>query len=360
MARRRYGAGAVKRRLDGRWEGQLRLPDGRRQYVYAADQRQMVSRLQEERWRIAAGIPRKATGLTLGEYLPEWLEVCRGRLRPKTFDSYALCAHRVDLQLGRVPLVRLNPMIIQSDYARLGAGGLSPRTVFQTHAVRHRALDQAQHWGLLKSNPTELVAPPRPHQKEMTALSAAQLALLLATSRGTRWHSLWVVLGTSGLRIGEALGLKWQRRGLGVRSAPGKAGVSAAERKWAGLRCTQDAPKPAFDPPVWGCQPSLAGTTCARHRGDGLSQPERRPTRIELGYRCSEGRAITRQAATNSRPRSPSHDRDCAVRGGRSSEARPGPSRPQHRGAHPQYVQPRHVRLSKEAAKTMDAVLSPM
>jgi integrase len=210
MARRRYGAGAVKRRSDGRWEGQLRLPDGRRQYVYAADQRQVVSRLQEERWRIANGIPRKATGLTLGQYLPEWLEVCRGRLRPKTFDSYALCAHRVGLQLGRVPLVRLNPMIIQSAYARLEARGLSPRTVFQTHAVLHRALDQAQHWGLLKSNPTELVAPPRPHQKEMTALSAAQLALLLATSRGTRWHSLWVVLGTAGLRIGEALGLKWQ------------------------------------------------------------------------------------------------------------------------------------------------------
>jgi integrase len=116
----------------------------------------------------------------------------------------------IDLQMGRIPLVRLNPMIIQSAYARLERTGLSPRTVFQTHAVLHRALDQAQHWGLVKSNPTELVALPRPHQKEMTALSATQLGLLLMTSRGTRWHPLWVVLGTAGLRIGEALGLKWQ------------------------------------------------------------------------------------------------------------------------------------------------------
>ncbi|MEP7104972.1 MAG: hypothetical protein ABI838_03895, partial [Chloroflexota bacterium] len=66
-----------------------------------------MTRLQEERWRIASGIPRRASGLTLGEYLPEWLEVCRGRLRPKTFDSYALCVRRLELQLGRVPLVRL-------------------------------------------------------------------------------------------------------------------------------------------------------------------------------------------------------------------------------------------------------------
>ena len=133
MARRGHGAGTVKRRADGRWEGQLRLADGTRRYVYAADQRQLVSKLQEKRWRIASGIPRRATGLNLGTYLPEWLEVCRGRLRPKTFDSYALCVARLQPQLGRVPLVRLNPLIIQSAYARLEADGLSAQTVFQTH-----------------------------------------------------------------------------------------------------------------------------------------------------------------------------------------------------------------------------------
>jgi integrase len=41
------------------------------------------------------------------------------------------------------------------------------------------------------------------------ALSKAQLEVLLETSRETRWYPLWVLLGTTGLRIGEALGLKW-------------------------------------------------------------------------------------------------------------------------------------------------------
>jgi hypothetical protein len=48
--------------------------------------------------RIAIGIPRSANGLTLGEYLSEWLEVCRRRLRPKTFESYALCVQRIEVQ----------------------------------------------------------------------------------------------------------------------------------------------------------------------------------------------------------------------------------------------------------------------
>lgn len=43
----------------------------------------------------------------------------------------------------------------------------------------------------------------------MRALSAAQLSTLLASARDSHWYPLWVLLGTGGLRIGEALGLKW-------------------------------------------------------------------------------------------------------------------------------------------------------
>lgn len=57
MGRRRHGLGAVKRRSDGRWEGQVRLPDGSRKYVYARNRDEVIRRLQDQRWRIAAGIP---------------------------------------------------------------------------------------------------------------------------------------------------------------------------------------------------------------------------------------------------------------------------------------------------------------
>jgi len=46
-------------------------------------------------------------------------------------------------------------------YPGLLADGLSPRTVFHTHAVLHRALKQALHWGLTSAIPTELVSVPR-------------------------------------------------------------------------------------------------------------------------------------------------------------------------------------------------------
>ena len=50
---------------------------------------------------------------------------------------------------------------------------------------------------------------PRPAHKEMKTLTAEQLDRLFEVTYGDRWHALWVLLGTRGLRIGEAMGLQW-------------------------------------------------------------------------------------------------------------------------------------------------------
>src|SRR5215469_7692337 len=154
-------------------------------------------------------MPLTTRGLMLADYVEQWLEVMRCQLRPTTFAGYELCLGRVVRRLGSVPIERLTPQIIEACHAGLLAEGLSPRTVFHTHAVLHRALKQARNWGLTSGIPTELVSVPRLPYREMQALSKAQLEVLFETSRETRWYPLWVLLGTTGLRIGEALGLRW-------------------------------------------------------------------------------------------------------------------------------------------------------
>lgn len=44
----------------------------------------------------------------------------------------------------------------------------------------------------------------------MTALTGPQFQELLRRTASSRWYPLWVLLGSSGLRVGEALGLQWQ------------------------------------------------------------------------------------------------------------------------------------------------------
>ena len=90
MARRRYGSGGVKQRADGRWEGRLWLADGTRRSIYARSRERLVSRLQEERWRLAWGIPVRARGLLLGDYLRQWIVGQQAHLRPSTHRSYKM------------------------------------------------------------------------------------------------------------------------------------------------------------------------------------------------------------------------------------------------------------------------------
>jgi integrase len=81
--------------------------------------------------------------------------------------------------------------------------------VEQTHTVLHRALRQAGLWGLVLRNPTEAVTVPRPTRREMHTLAEEEVGRLFQTSRGHRLHALWVLLATTGLRLGEARGLRW-------------------------------------------------------------------------------------------------------------------------------------------------------
>ncbi len=90
------------------------------------------------------------------------------------------------------------------DAVRRTSNHTAPYTVLQTHRVLHRALHQASHRGLINKNPAALVLPPRPRRREMTALAPDELRRLFAYTREDRLYPLWVVLGTAGLRIGEA------------------------------------------------------------------------------------------------------------------------------------------------------------
>ena len=209
MARRNRGLDAVFLRADGRWEGQIRIGGGRRRSFYARTRRDLVHKLADARWTLGEGLPVSAGTQSLRAFLEYWLVVCRTRLRPITLVTYARDVRRLTAVLGDIPLRKLTPGLIQSGYAALPDQGFSKRTVEKTHAVLHRAMDQAMHWGLTTRNPTELVSPPRPVRREMTALTGSQFGQLLRLTDGSRWYPLWVLLGTSGLRVREALGLLW-------------------------------------------------------------------------------------------------------------------------------------------------------
>ena len=184
---------------------------------------------------------------TLTQYLSGWLETVRPTIKPRTHESYALNARRILPHLGRVRLDALTPAQVQDCYNQLLASGLSPRSVQQAHALLHKALADAMRLDLVPRNVAGAVNVPRPRRREMQTLTAEQLQLLFEVTRDDRFGALWVLLGTAGLRLGEALGLKWSdiefsRRTLLVRRAvqrqKGGVGLVFVEPKTARSRRT--------------------------------------------------------------------------------------------------------------------------
>lgn len=154
--------------------------------------------------------------LTVKEFVTQWLESSRPRIRPTTWASYerALRCHILP-DLGELPLQRLTPATLNTLYAKLLATTtsrgklMSPKTVRNTHVVLRRALQDAVRWNLVPRNAADLADPPRTSRLEMKVWSAEQLRTFLEVTTEHPLHVAWFVAATTGMRRGEVLGLRW-------------------------------------------------------------------------------------------------------------------------------------------------------
>jgi integrase len=98
---------------------------------------------------------------------------------------------------------------VQALYAAKLNSGLKPSSVRSIHAVLHCALEQAVKWNLIPRNPARAADPPKIREDEITPLDSEQARKFLDAASGEKFEALYVLSLTTGLRMGEALGLKW-------------------------------------------------------------------------------------------------------------------------------------------------------
>jgi len=87
---------------------------------------------------------------------------------------------------------------------------LSSSTVKNTHAVLNSALKQAVKWNMLHRNPAELVDLPRTNKSEEKTLTHDQTLRFIEACAYSRMKALFILMIATGIRPGEALGLKWE------------------------------------------------------------------------------------------------------------------------------------------------------
>ena len=179
--------------------------------------REATQGLTEILGKLQEGTYVEPTRQTVAQYLREWLSAIESTVRPGTWSSYRTNVERHAIpRIGQLPLRHLGALQLNSLYEELmgdgrcdGSGGLSPRTVRYTHTILHRALRDAVRWGLLARNPADLADPPKHRTPEMQVWTAEQLRTFLRSVDDDRLYGFWLLIATTGLRRGEALGLRW-------------------------------------------------------------------------------------------------------------------------------------------------------
>ncbi len=199
----------------GEWVGSISLgadPETgkrRRFTIYAASKKEAQQRLADLRTSTASELSRRRAP-TVREFAEAWLERdVRANRRATTHRSYAgILGKHVLPVIGPIRVNRLVPTDVERCLAIVRETSSASMAV-KARTVLHRVMARAVALEVASRNPVDNVEVPRAPRRVMKFLDAVQLQALFKAAEGNRFEALVVVLATCGMRIGEALGLKW-------------------------------------------------------------------------------------------------------------------------------------------------------
>ena len=216
--------GSIYRRSDGRWAAQISLPGDsrlrrRRKTLYGRTREQVRRKQVEADKALLDGIDVDVTQVTFYSFAQKWLQRKRIEVRLRTWEGYEsrVRTHLVPAFSG-MNLRAIKPDHLRDLYAVLIARGISARTVRHIHVILQSMLKAAEQDGLLVRNVARLVKPPRVIRREFLTLSPREARLLIDGAAGHPDEPLFLLAISTGLRIGELLGLRWEDVNLEKRT----------------------------------------------------------------------------------------------------------------------------------------------
>jgi integrase len=215
--RRGNGEGSIyQRSSDRRWLGSISLgydSQGRtvRKVVSSTTRAEVAEKLKRLQRQLDDGLPAPDASLTVSQLLSRWhTDVLRHQVAPSAADNYkAIADNHIVPTLGKKKVVNLSSADIDRLLSQKLDSGLSVSTVRRIRSVFSQALDQGMRWGTVTRNVATLTRPPKSTRVEGRTLTPEQARQLLKALQGHRNQALYTLMLSTGLRRGEALGLRW-------------------------------------------------------------------------------------------------------------------------------------------------------
>ena len=206
-------------RKDGSYDFRWTTPDGKRHSIYAPTLEELRQRESEIKLDQLEGIKAEAQQLTVNDLFKMWIELKRG-LKDNTFQNYQYMYRMFVLpSFGKLKIRN----IVKSDVKRfyntlVDERGLQASTVDSVHTVLHQLFNLAVDDNYIRGNPTDNVLRElkKSHvfqTEKRRALTKPEQDLFLdylrRTPEYTHWYPVFAVMLGTGLRVGEAVGLRW-------------------------------------------------------------------------------------------------------------------------------------------------------
>ena len=206
-------------RPNGTYEYRWTDKTGKRRRVYAKTLEELREKEKEIERDKSDGIKAEARYVTVNELFDLWKQIKRG-LKDNTFQNYQYMYNTfVRPEFGKKRISTLKKSDVKRFYNYLAdERSLQASTIDSIHTVLHQVLDMAVDDSYIRNNPSNNVLKELKQShvfktEKRKALTRPQQDLLLdflqRNHTYNHWYPIFAVMLGTGLRVGEATGLRW-------------------------------------------------------------------------------------------------------------------------------------------------------
>ncbi|HEY4260069.1 MAG TPA: site-specific integrase [Schlesneria sp.] len=214
--RRGKGEGSISQRSDGLWMARIDIghdAKGKRlrKYIYGKTKTEVATKLTDQAAALNSGGFVDPGKTTVSEFLTKWLDViAKPNTEPGTYDGYERIVNdHLIPAIGHMKLRDLGAFHVENMLSTMAKIKVGSRTREYCFVILKSACKKAKAWKLVAANPCEDVKSPKVVKRQVIPLTSDQAKTLLLCSKGDRFHAMYVLALTTGMRQGELFGVQW-------------------------------------------------------------------------------------------------------------------------------------------------------
>lgn len=201
-----------------RWIGRLsvgRNNNGtiKRKYFSGKTKLEVIEQMQKYNLDLKNGLIPENDKINLQEWIKLWIfEYKKNESKPSTIEKYdGLYRNYVlNSQIGALKLKDIRTLHLQLYYKNLISEGKSANIIHTINKMLKSALNQAVNDNyLIKNYCNNVTLPKKTPSSPRKVFSNEEIAKIIETSKNHVFYELFLLGTSTGLRIGELLGLKW-------------------------------------------------------------------------------------------------------------------------------------------------------